>query len=92
MFYFLLDWALFRRKKYEKLDLSKISSDDVLLIGHDYKQLSREHSIVLHNRLAKAILDVTLNGKKNIKVDLDGYCVKKIKKQDAIHKHKMILL
>ena len=92
MLWFLIDWAFFGRKKYETLDLSTISSDDVVLIGHDYKMLSREHSMVLHNRLAKAILDATLKGKKVIKVDLDGYCVKIIKKQDAIHNHKMILV
>ena len=90
--YFLIVWAFFGRKKYETLDLSTISSDDVVLIGHDYKMLSREHSIILHNRLAEAILVATLKEKKIIKVDLDGYCVKIIKKQDAIHNHKMILV
>ena len=92
MLYCLFVWAFFGRKKYETLDLSTISSDDVVLIGHDYKMLSREHSIILHNRLAEAILDATLKEKKIIKVDLDGYCVKIIKKQDAIHNHKMILV
>ena len=86
LIYCLSVWAFVGRKKYETLDLSIISSDDVVLIGHDYKMLSREHSIVLHNRLYNAIFDATLKGKKIIKVDLDGYCVKIIKKQDAIQK------